>query len=324
MTEYIRLADRINEVFDLDLEPHDEDRAFVKLFSKMLSRRDAMIACLLDEQLRPSSYAARSLNISDESAARALKKMARQGIIFEHKEGREYTYKLMPFVPGIFEAMVHESGDPFIAACLKEYTEEVSRLGNTDNDVLIPVNSKIEVRTESVSFEEISVYLDAHDSYAVMDCMCRTIHKAHDKACGHSIKDMCILIGSSVDYYVRTGKARRATRDEVEQILRKAEAEGLVHEMYPMNKSDSIFICNCCSCGCLFLGLSKRIHSVITYDGIVRIDREKCSRCGTCISRCPEQVFGWESGGAIAIDSSRCFECGMCRLICPEKAIAIG
>ena len=65
------------------------------------------------------------------------------------------------------------------------------------------INSKIEIRTESVPFEEISVYLDAHDRYAVMDCMCRTIHKAHGKACGHSIKDMCILIGSSVDYYVR-------------------------------------------------------------------------------------------------------------------------
>lgn len=321
--DYVKLADRINEIYELDLEPHTESRAFVKLFNKMLSARDAAIASKLDDHLRPASYITEVMGIEEASAERALRKMARKGIIFEHKEDSIYTYKLMPFVPGIFEALVHESGDPEIAACLREYTEEVGQIAA--EEILIPVNSKIEIKTETVPLEEINVYLDNNKDYAVMDCICRTIHATQGDACGHPIKDMCILIGSSVDYYVRTGKARRASRAEIESILRKAESAGLVHEMYPMNKTDSIFICNCCPCGCMFMGLSRRIHSVVTYEGAVHIDSAKCSRCGICVSRCPEQVFGWSfSGGRISVDSRRCFECGMCKLFCPEKAITIG
>ncbi len=325
MNDYIRLADRINDLFELDLEPHDDTRAFVKLFRKMLSGKEAAIACCLDEFPKPASYIAEKMDISEDSAVRELRKMARKGIIFEQKDGSEYSYKLMPFVPGIFEALVPVSGDPEIAACLREYTEEVAAVSKEYKTVTIPVNSKLDIKTEAVSFEEISVYLDNHDQYAVMDCICRTVRAAEGKACGHPIKDTCILIGSSADYYVRTGKARNASREEVERILRQAEEDGLVHEMYPMNKSDSTFICNCCPCGCMFLMLSKRIHSVTTYLGKVQVDKNRCSLCGTCISRCPEHTFSWSlDGKEIAVDSSRCFECGICKLMCPEKAITVG
>lgn len=325
MSDYIKLADRINDLYDLDLEPHDDSRAFVKLFTKILTKREAAIACNLDDSLKPVEFVADKMGISETSAAKALSRMARKGIIFEEKEGDSYTYKLMPFVPGIFEALVPESGDPDIAAYLREYTEEVSAISNEHSETIIPVNSRVDIRTEAVAFEEISVYLDNHDKYAVMDCICRTVRKAEGKACGHPIKDTCILIGSSADYYIRTGKARSASRAEIEIILRKAEEDGLVHEMYPMNKTDSTFICNCCPCGCMFLMLSKRIHRVTTYMGKVHIDTDKCSLCGTCISRCPENTFSWSADGvAVMIDSSRCFECGICKLMCPEKAITVG
>ncbi len=304
MNEYIRLADRINEVFGLELAPHDGTKAFVKLFSKMLSRKESVIAAALNADLRSAGDIAFLLQIPEISAAKALKRMARKGIIYEHKEGAQYFYKLMPFVPGIFEALVHEVRDSEIAEYLKEYTEEISALNRRKQEIVIPLNSHIEVKTESVSYEEICLYLDRYDRYAVMDCMCRTIHASQGNACGHTIKDMCLLIGEGVEYYVRTGKARPVLREEIERILIKAEAEGLVHEMYPMNNADSIFICNCCSCGCLFLELSRRIHSVISYDTNVAVDSSKCSKCGICIERCPGNVFTWGSGvSVIKIDS---------------------
>lgn len=53
----------------------------------------------------------------------------------------------------------------------------------------------------------------------------------------------------------------------------------------------------------------------------IRVDREKCSGCGLCISVCPVRVFQMEKGKSRVINRESCEACSACFRQCPEGAI---
>lgn len=52
------------------------------------------------------------------------------------------------------------------------------------------------------------------------------------------------------------------------------------------------------------------------------IDRDKCLRCGACISACPTQALNLAENG-IEWDEEKCTYCENCELICPVGAITV-
>ena len=46
------------------------------------------------------------------------------------------------------------------------------------------------------------------------------------EGCGHTIEDMCIQLGPAAEYYIRTGRGRKITREEAFDICKQAEKEG--------------------------------------------------------------------------------------------------
>ena len=324
MDVYTRLADYINEIYELGLEPHDDSRAFVKLFRLLLKEEEAELAMALTAELEDPRQISSRTEHHEDLVSDYLRSISSKGIIYEQIEGNTKCYKLIPFIPGIFEALVGMADRPEIADCLQEYSDEMQVYKNKHTITTIPVNRKIKIETQQVSMKEIELYLENTNQYAVLDCICRTIAKTRGNACGHSIKDMCIIIGDYTEYYIKLGNAREVTRQEVREILIKAEAEGLYHEMYPIEKSKSCFICNCCICGCMFLGLSNRLREVIYFENTVKIDISNCTLCGICVEKCPAQVFSWsEDGRKIEINSELCFGCGLCKLVCKCHAVSL-
>jgi hypothetical protein len=59
------------------------------------------------------------------------------------------------------------------------------------------------------------------------------VNKLNGQAGGHPIRDMCIQVGPFAVYYIRTGRARRVTREEIENLLKEAEQHEFYHEIYP-------------------------------------------------------------------------------------------
>lgn len=53
----------------------------------------------------------------------------------------------------------------------------------------------------------------------------------------------------------------------------------------------------------------------------VRIDKEKCTQCGTCWVFCPLGVIYEDEEGYFAIDGEYCRSCGICANQCPTQAI---
>lgn len=57
-------------------------------------------------------------------------------------------------------------------------------------------------------------------------------------------------------------------------------------------------------------------------DMAVKIDREKCIKCGTCINVCPMSVYKENEEGGPTPDNSKCVNCGLCINMCPTGAIS--
>ncbi|RLF61686.1 MAG: ferredoxin [Thermoplasmata archaeon] len=53
-----------------------------------------------------------------------------------------------------------------------------------------------------------------------------------------------------------------------------------------------------------------------------KIDREKCLKCGACVSVCPVLALELKEKG-IVNDKNKCTLCGICEKVCPVGAIKV-
>ncbi len=55
----------------------------------------------------------------------------------------------------------------------------------------------------------------------------------------------------------------------------------------------------------------------------LRLDRQCCVGCGSCVVVCPHRLFRVEQKKAEIIDVNGCMECGACARNCPVNAISV-
>lgn len=155
---------------------------------------------------------------------------------------------------------------------------------------VIPIEQAISGETRRASYEEVSKYLNENTIFTVSDCSCRTDREVMGEGCGHLKEDMCIQMGHAAEYYIRTGRGRQITREEAFEIIKRAEENGLMHQIPNTDGNGKTHaICNCCGCSCL----SLRSATMFTNADMVRsnyvseIDKDKCVACGECVEHCP-------------------------------------
>ena len=54
-----------------------------------------------------------------------------------------------------------------------------------------------------------------------------------------------------------------------------------------------------------------------------KVDLDKCTGCGTCVSVCPQNVFEMKNGKSHVARPEDCVECGSCVENCPVGAIVL-
>lgn len=52
------------------------------------------------------------------------------------------------------------------------------------------------------------------------------------------------------------------------------------------------------------------------------LNKERCLRCGGCISVCPKEALELTEQGIIR-DEEKCISCGICERFCPVGAIGV-
>lgn len=233
-----------------------------------------------------------------------LFQMAVDGVIKLEKEHGADNYYLELYVPGVMEYMVANRANvakyPIIAECFEEYTRKLGPLlaGNLPIGMgvmrVIPIQSAIESDTRRASYEEIEDLLTKHEVFSVADCACRTSMRVKGEGCGHTVEEMCIQLGPAAEYYIRTGKGRKVTREEAVAICKKAEKEGLMHSIPNLSgPGKALAICNCCGCSCFGLRNANlyRNPDFSRSNYVAKVDKDKCVACGECVENCPANAL---------------------------------
>lgn len=184
MSVYTKLADHIDNVFHEGLGPYDENRPFVCIFRNLLTEREAALMCCLNESNMSCDEAAERAGTERKEMAQILRHLRDLGMIYEQKGDPEVQYRLMPFIPGIFESILKDVTDLEIARLQDLFIEE---LHQRRHEKVIPVNQVIRTEVREASGSEIEACLDAADRYALMDCTMSSIRLKGVKVCSCAI-----------------------------------------------------------------------------------------------------------------------------------------
>ena len=241
---------------------------------------------------------------SEEETEKLLWELAVAGVCFVNEIDGVDKYWYETWVPGIMEMMVNNKENvrkyPQIAEAFEAYgrVRGPKTAGNFPVGVglmrVIPIEHAIEGETRRASYEEVSKYLNDNDIFTVSDCSCRTSREIMGEGCGHLKEDMCIQMGHAAEYYIRTGRGRQITREEAFEIIKRAEENGLMHQIPNLDGSGKTHaICNCCGCSCLSLRTASMFlnNDMVRSNYVSQVDKEKCVACGECIETCPTNAL---------------------------------
>ncbi len=182
---------------------------------------------------------------------------------------------------------------------------------------VIPVNESFPTQQRVLPTEQVIQILRKARSFALTSCECRERYQRCE-----SPLDVCFIINDEADKYVTEKKARPITIEEAEEVLHKANDNGLVHLTLNKPEQHVFAVCSCCACCChdlQFLREYGRSDLIAHSEYVAHTDMEACTQCGDCVERC---VFGarvWEEE-QMSYDSTRCYGCGLCVTVCPNEA----
>ncbi len=266
---------------------------------------DVAIAAGLRKE-RTVEYLAKKVGKPVEEVEKLAKHLAWIGVFrctYDEKLGED-VYFMQIFAPGIMEMLVNNQElldtHPEVGKAFEEYTrirmETMSPLIPNGYGLMrvVPVESAIKDLPGVHPYEKLSYYLDKYDTFSVSPCSCRASRTSIGDGCGHLAEEMCIQMGKGAEHYIRSGRARKITKEEALEIIARAEANGLMHDIPNIEEAgDSAAICNCCSCACfgLRVGLMFGARDAIRSNFQAEVDEAKCVACAQCVEVCPANAL---------------------------------
>ena len=245
---------------------------------------------------------ARRCNADVNFIQKQIDKLNEAGIVRSRTVDGETAYFYPIWVPGIMEGILANKEQcekyPDLGYCFEEYTRRriemlapvmsSGKLGMMFMRVM-PVMSAIENNTRTASYDELSTLIEKATAISVGPCSCRRARRLMGEGCGHLEDDMCMYLNDNAVNYSKTGAHRLISKEEAYEVLKRAEDNGLVHEINQTpGFEDATAICNCCGCSCFALRIAEyfRSNDAIRSNYVARVDKEKCVACGQCVENC--------------------------------------
>ena len=304
----VKLARMLTDCMDAKtgLVRMDESRWEYKMLDALLTDEQAELMLKMGRR-KPTTAAELAKKTGGEEAKiqALLDELADIGLVEynRHNADRHRQYVVPIFVVGSAENLVLNKKllkkHPEIAEFFYQMAEEPLKLishmvppgGAGLGFHAIPVERAIPKESRALNIEQLSYWLDKYrDQLSISDCVCRTSMILRGEGCGELPDKGCIQVGDYSDYLVETGKAERASYDEVIALLRRSEENGFMHQITNGEGGENIFaICNCSVGNCFALRCSQLFNnpngSASPYRAVV--DRDKCVACGKCEEVCP-------------------------------------
>lgn len=228
-----------------------------------------------------------------------LNELRQAGIVRCRFDDGVTTYYYPIWVPGIMEGILANreqcDANPVVGECFEEYTRRRAGILATNMGPgmgpmrVMPVGTAIASESKVASYDEVSYLIEKAHTISVGACSCRRSRRLMGEGCGHLEEDMCMYLNDNARTFIENGLHRQITKEEAYEILKRAEDNGLVHEV---NKTDGWedvgAICNCCGCSCYALRFANyfRAPDMVRSNFVARVEKEKCVACGQCVENC--------------------------------------
>lgn len=153
----------------------------------------------------------------------------------------------------------------------------------------------------------------------VRPCMCRRIYQRCDKPV-----DVCLWLDDE-DRSV----GMEISRERALELVAEADGAGLMFTTNDPQTDRATWICCCCSDCCQPILAAERLGASAVWPRrryLAELDADRCTRCRTCVKRCPFGALtmdGKGKGAVLHLDAAACRGCGACSTGCAEGAIAM-
>lgn len=278
-----------------------DDSVWTKILKKLINEEECELGMHLTKTPASAEDIAKKAGRPMNEVKDMLWNMADHGAIFPHFINEKPYYRLAPFVPGIYEYMLDKRTlDKEMAQLFVDMPAELSHffkyLSMPKGGMLhaVPVMQEIKAHQKVLVHEDIVKFINTAETITVTDCLCRYSMKLIGKGCEHPIEDTCIQLGPHAEYYLKTGRGRKISREEAIGVLDRVERAGLVHTVFTVEGYDeSSYICNCCGCSCSGFRLMRQFGGGAISQSNFRaeINPEKCVACGSCVEACPQNAI---------------------------------
>ncbi|MBR6282576.1 MAG: 4Fe-4S binding protein, partial [Lachnospiraceae bacterium] len=244
-------------------------------------------------------------SMSEEDTTKMVHELRYLGIIEQNRRKdaeKTLQYELPIFVPGSAEFMMMQESVtdkyPEMATFfnlmtqlpLAGITQMVPPGGAGIGMHVIPVEKAISMENQSVPVEHLSRWIDMYDKYGISECSCRKQQAMRGEGSGEIRGDYCIGMGDMAEYMDDRGIGHYITKEEVYEILERAERHGYVHQITNIDGEGKIVaICNCAPGVCNALRTSQLFNTPNMSASAYRahVEKEKCVACGKCVEVCP-------------------------------------
>jgi len=286
------------------LNPAPTERSAEYIYTNALIDDEYLLDVLLNITFRDPMYVeqlAEKIGESIEQTADIVNKLAMLGFIeYEPDENGVDRFTIPVFLPGIMEMGVMKIQNtvdhPEITYAFQKFaqdlTDAVAAVVPMGKGLcrILPVEKAIVNEAKKVNLEEISHWIDKYyPSIALQPCQCRMARRINGEL-GHDLEgEWCISMGYFAEHCIRTNRGRRLTKEEIYEILLKAEELGYVHQLTNIyGPEESCFICNCAWSSCLALRIGWFCNSpnLIASNYRATVNKDNCVACGQCVEVC--------------------------------------
>jgi NAD-dependent dihydropyrimidine dehydrogenase PreA subunit len=297
----------------------------LRILEKIFAPEEAELFCELRLSYeRPAQIAERTGRPLDELDL-LLTRMWEKGQIDGGGLGPARVFRMMPWVVGIWEMQVGRM-DPELAQLGDAYYEHFGPQlfgQGVQFSRIIPIEKDATPTQQALSSNQLSGIIEANQSFAVEECVCRKQKRLIGEGCDHPL-EICLGVSPEPDAFEGSPWGRPISKREAYALMERAEEAGLVHLTTNIEEGQS-FVCSCCGCCCVSLKAITQLglRDVVNSDFYCEIDADLCNSCGDCgDSVCQVHAIS-EEGETYRVDRRVCIGCGVCIDHCSTGAMEL-
>jgi len=316
--------------------PSTESGSDINLLKYLFTPEEASVAVHLSMDPGPANVIHDRINTSGISMSldelqEILDNMLRKGTLMPRYEVYTETHYCCTDTTsgGMITLQVDRLTDEFLEKFGKYSADKAGGDTATPKDHsplrTVPVEQSLSVpeRFPISSHDDIrEIVKNLPGPFAVANCICRQMTRIHGGKCAVTdLEESCVIISPDhARHYVDMGIGRFITREEVSDILNKAQDDGLI--LQPENSQRPEAVCCCCGDCCVFLTRYKKLPrpaDMYLSNFYAEVDPELCAGCGLCVERCQMEARVLLDSVS-SVDLDRCIGCGNCVVLCPSGA----